>query len=76
MLGAEAPKAWRGELDQPFLTGRPYENEVAFFHRASRTLILCDLAFDFGAKDAAPTSVKPRRGRFPLLARSGSAVGG
>ena len=55
VLGDEAPEPWRGEVDQAFLAGRPYENEVAFFHRASRTLILCDLAFNFGPNDAAPT---------------------
>jgi hypothetical protein len=48
ILGDEAPVEWRGEVDQVFFGGRPYENEVAFFHRASRTLVLCDLAFNFG----------------------------
>ena len=48
VLGDEAPPEWRGQLDQTFFRGRPYENEVVFLHRASRTLILCDLAFNFG----------------------------
>lgn len=47
VLGDEAPEPWRGQLDQCFFRGRPYENEVVFCHRASRTLILCDLAFNF-----------------------------
>jgi hypothetical protein len=55
VLGDEAPAEWRGEVDQVFFAGRPYENEVAFFHRASRTLLLCDLAFNFGPRAAAPT---------------------
>ena len=55
ILTDEAPAEWRGEVDQIFFRGRPYENEVAFFHRASRTLILCDLAFNFGRSAAAPT---------------------
>jgi hypothetical protein len=55
VLGDLAPEEWRGEVDQVFFRGRPYENEVTFFHRASRTLILCDLAFNFGASAAAPT---------------------
>jgi hypothetical protein len=55
VLGDEAPEPWRGEVDQTFFRGRPYENEVAFLHRPSRTLILCDLAFNFGARAAAPT---------------------
>ena len=46
VLGDEPPAEWRGQVDQAFFAGRPYENEVTFFHRASRTLILCDLAFN------------------------------
>jgi hypothetical protein len=55
ILGDDAPDEWRGEVDQTFFRGRPYENEVAFFHRSSRTLILCDLAFNFGPRTATPT---------------------
>jgi hypothetical protein len=60
ILGDEAPAEWRGQLDQVFFRGRPYENEVVFFHRASRTLILCDLAFNFGPRAAAPTRLLMR----------------
>jgi hypothetical protein len=49
ILGDEAPAPWRGQVDQVFFRGRPYENEVVFLHRSSRTLILCDLAFNFRA---------------------------
>jgi hypothetical protein len=55
VLDDEAPQEWRGEVDQVFFRGRPYENEVAFFHRSSRTLVLCDLAFNFGPRTPAPT---------------------
>ncbi len=55
VLGDEAPPEWRGQVDQVFFAGRPYENEVVFFHRASRTLILCDLAFNFGPTGALAT---------------------
>jgi hypothetical protein len=55
ILGDESPQEWRDEIDQTFFRGRPYENEVAFFHRASRTLLLCDLAFNFGPSAATPT---------------------
>ena len=55
VLGDEAPAEWKDEVEQTFFRGRPYENEVVFFHRASRTLILCDLAFNFGPAAAAPT---------------------
>jgi hypothetical protein len=47
VLGDEAPEPWRAQVDQVFFRGRPYENEVVFHHRESRTLILCDLAFNF-----------------------------
>jgi hypothetical protein len=57
ILGDESPAEWRGEVDQAFFAGRPYENEVAFFHRASRTLILCDLAFNFGPRSPWRTRV-------------------
>jgi hypothetical protein len=50
ILGDEAPTPWRGQVDQVFFRGRPYENEVVFLHRASRTLLLCDLAFFFGPR--------------------------
>lgn len=55
ILGDEAPAEWRGQVDQAFFAGRPYENEVAFCHRASRTLITCDLAFNFGPSAPLPT---------------------
>jgi len=55
VLGDEAPEEWRGQVDQVFFRGRPYENEVVFFHRPSRTLIMCDLAFNFGPRAPAPT---------------------
>jgi len=53
VLGDEAPAEWRDEVHQVFFGGRPFENEIVFLHRASRTLILCDLAFNFGPT-AAP----------------------
>lgn len=60
ILGDEAPAAWRGTLEQVFFRGRPYENEVVFFHRPSRTLILCDLAFNFGPGTAWATRLLMR----------------
>jgi hypothetical protein len=55
VLGDDAPPEWRGQVDQVFFRGRPYENEVVFCHRASLTLILCDLAFNFGPGTALLT---------------------
>ncbi len=84
VLGDDAPAEWTGELDQVFFRGRPYENEVVFHHRASRTLLLCDLAFNFGPNTATPTRwlMKALRsfGRFgpskldPLLIRDRHAA--
>jgi len=54
-LDDDAPAEWKNEVDQVFFRGRPYENEVVFLHRASGTLIMCDLAFNFGPRAAAPT---------------------
>jgi hypothetical protein len=79
VLGDEAPAEWKDDVDQVFFRGRPYENEVVFLHRPSRTLIMCDLAFNFGPRAAAPTRLLMRLlrsyGRFgpskvdPLLIR-------
>src|SRR5262245_7111014 len=84
VLTDEAPDEWSGEVDQVFFRGRPYENEVAFFHRPSRSLILCDLAFNFGPSAAAPTRLLMKLlrsyGRLapskldPLLIRDGRAA--
>lgn len=52
VLTDDAPAEWKGEIDQLCFRGRPFENEVVFLHRPSRTLVLCDLAFNFGP--AAP----------------------
>lgn len=60
VLGDEPPEEWREEVRQVFFRGRPYENEVVFFHPTSRTLILCDLAFNFGPRTAAPTRLLMR----------------
>lgn len=43
VLGDEAPAPWAGELSQICLHGTRIMREVAFFHHASRTLILVDL---------------------------------
>jgi hypothetical protein len=84
VLGDEAPAEWKDEVDQTFFRGRPYENEVVFFHRASRTLVMCDLAFNFGPRTAAPTRLLMKLlrsyGRFgpstldPLLIRDRRAA--
>ena len=84
VLGDEAPPEWRGQVDQVFFRGRPFENEVVFLHRASRTLLLCDLAFNFGPRSHPVTRLLMRLvgsyGRFgpsrldPLLIRDRRAA--
>lgn len=39
---------WAGTLDQHLVQGMPRLNEVLFFHAASRSLIVADLAFNLG----------------------------
>ena len=52
-----APVEWQREVDQLYFRGRPFENEVVFLHRTSRTLLLCDLAFNFGPTAPVVTRV-------------------
>jgi hypothetical protein len=44
-LSDEAPPPWRSVLEQLVLRGAPRVNEVTFFHRPSRTLVVTDLVF-------------------------------
>ncbi|HKJ24146.1 MAG TPA: DUF4336 domain-containing protein [Myxococcota bacterium] len=46
-LADTPPSDWADEIDQCLVAGMPYVNEVAFLHRASRTLLLTDLAMNF-----------------------------
>jgi hypothetical protein len=51
---ADQPEAgWKDAIDQLAFGGMPMSNEVVFFHRASATLLLVDLAFNVG-DGAAP----------------------
>jgi hypothetical protein len=52
LLGNRSPASWEGEIDQVLLRGTRFIWEVAFFHRASRTLVLTDLIENIG--DATP----------------------
>ena len=46
-LGEQSPAGWDGAFEQFWLRGSPALDEIAFFHRASRTLILADLTQNF-----------------------------
>jgi len=43
VLGDTPDPGWAADLDQCLMRGNRYLDEVVFFHRASRTLILADL---------------------------------
>ncbi len=60
ILGDEPPEEWREQVGQTYFRGRPYENEIVFFHRPSRTLVICDLAFNFGPSAPLPTRLLMR----------------
>jgi hypothetical protein len=49
VLASQAPPEWNGELRVRLVEGAPLMNEVVFFHPASRTLLLTDLAFNVKA---------------------------
>lgn len=49
VLTAPVPE-WQADLEQLWVQGAPLLNEVVFLHRASRTLILTDLAFNVGPR--------------------------
>jgi len=46
VLDGALPAEWRGEVEYLLFEGAPRLNEVVFFHPASRTLVLTDLAFN------------------------------
>lgn len=46
-LNDRVPEAWSKELDQVWFNGSIAMDEVVFFHRASRTVILADLSENF-----------------------------
>jgi hypothetical protein len=57
VLGDEGPALWRGQIEQHLFRGAPTINEVVFFHPATRTLLLTDLAFNVVAPVAGKTRV-------------------
>lgn len=63
-LGDVPDPAWARELDQLVFRGSRSLEEVVFFHRASRTLVLADLIENF------------ERSRLPLAVRVLAQVGG
>lgn len=48
VLSDKAPEEWEGQVELLPWQGAPTLNEVVFFHRASRTLVLTDTAHNLG----------------------------
>lgn len=51
------PAAWGGAFEQVLLQGMPQLNEVVFFHKPSRTLVVTDLVFHVKEPATAMSSV-------------------
>jgi glyoxylase-like metal-dependent hydrolase (beta-lactamase superfamily II) len=60
VLDDEAEPEWQGEIDQVCFTARPLENEVVFFHRASRTLVCADALFALASHESRLTRLVAR----------------
>jgi Domain of unknown function (DUF4336) len=53
VLGDLAPSLWRDEIDQVHVQGIGlFLDEIVFYHRRSRSLIVADLLFNLSEKDA------------------------
>ncbi len=55
VLGDEPAPEWRGELVQVFFGARAMENEVVFFHEASKTIISSDFIFNLATHPSGLT---------------------
>ena len=71
-LGLDAPKAWSNELDQIVIPGLGGFAEVAFFHRASRTLVLTDLVQNLES-EKLPRLIRPIAYMLGVTAPTGKA---
>lgn len=63
-LAGAPDERWAGALDQALFRGNPLLPEAEFLHRASRTLILGDLAMHFGDHSTRPLRTVARVGRM------------
>ena len=55
ILDDAPPAEWAGQIDQLIFRAFPPLNEVIFFHRATRTLVLTDLLFNVRSSDSVWT---------------------
>src|SRR5690606_37425282 len=63
-LTDEPDPAWAGELDQVVICGSTFMEEVVFFHRASRSLVVADLCEHFGPHSPPLTRLVARASRM------------
>lgn len=59
-LSEVPPPLWSGAIDQHAVAGMPLVQEIVFFHRASRTLVLADLCFNIRRSPSRFTRVAMR----------------
>jgi hypothetical protein len=59
-LGDAVPLEWQHDLDQVLIRGLPFVNEVAWHHKASRTLIMTDVLQCWGGELDWKTSAYAR----------------
>ncbi|MGD1897542.1 MAG: DUF4336 domain-containing protein [Phormidesmis sp.] len=57
-LAEQAPAEWAADIDQLIFKGSRFMDEVVFFHRASRTLILTDLIENFEREKVRDRSLR------------------
>ncbi len=77
VLEDAAPRAWAGELAQVLLRGAPRYDELAFFHPATRTLVLADALFGWGPEHPPLTRLSARLfGAYGRWARPHNALFG
>lgn len=60
VLGDAPSAGWSGQIEQCLFAGTPYVNEMVFFHPASRTLLLTDLAFNITEPEGLATALWQR----------------
>jgi hypothetical protein len=63
-LSDSPPTDWSSDLDQLVLRGSSLMQEVVFFHRASRTLIVGDMCEHFGSHSPPLTRLVARLARM------------
>jgi hypothetical protein len=72
LLGDTPAPAWTGVMEQAVIRGSRLYDEVDFFHRASRTLILTDLLFNIPVEGSS-WMTRLQAGTFGILGKLSSS---